>query len=125
MAAVPQPILDYLDAIRRFDGNALLAAFAPDAVVVDERVIYRGLREISGWIEDAIVVARPVVTLRLTAPVGAEQRVVADISGPNLARPLLATLSFTILDEHVSRLEISRREPDPQAFENPRAGRLP
>ncbi len=126
MAAVPQPILDYLDAIRRFDGNALLAAFAPDAVIVDERVVYRGLREISGWIEDAIVVARPVLTLRLSAPVGAGQRDRSTSAGRTWPGRCWPPWSFTILDDHVSRLEIRRRELDPQASsKKSRAGLLP
>ncbi len=88
MAAVPQPILDYLDAIRRFDGNALLAAFAPDAVVVDERGrLSRPARD--RRLDRGCDRRRPARgDARLTAPGGAEQRVVADISGPNLARPL-------------------------------------
>lgn len=125
MAAVPQPILNFLDANRRFDGDGMLAAFAPDARVVDDKVVYRGLLDIRGWIEHAIIAAQVVATLRLSAPVGEEQRVVADVNSPFLDSPALLTLRFNIADEHISRLEIGRREQDPQASESSRAGRLP
>ena len=49
--ALPPVISDYLAASERRDAGAILACFAPDAVVVDEDRTWRGAAEIRQWRE--------------------------------------------------------------------------
>ncbi|MBI5087772.1 MAG: nuclear transport factor 2 family protein [Actinobacteria bacterium] len=55
MSTVPLPavIATYLDAHDRHDTDASLAAFAPDAIVVDDGQTARGLDQIRAWLDGA------------------------------------------------------------------------
>lgn len=46
---LPPPIQDYIDADGRNDGAAVIASFAPDAVVKDEGQTYVGSIAIGTW----------------------------------------------------------------------------
>ena len=46
---LPSPIQTYFDADKRRDGEALIHAFAPDAVVKDEGHSYAGHQAIGAW----------------------------------------------------------------------------
>ncbi len=46
---LPSPIQAYFDADERSDGEALIQAFAPDAVVKDEGHTYAGHQAIGAW----------------------------------------------------------------------------
>ena len=59
---LPPPIAAYVAANARLDGAGMLAPFAADAVVVDERRTRRGRDEIEAWIETATLAARAVFT---------------------------------------------------------------
>ena len=50
---LPSPIQTYFDADRSNDGEALIHAFAPDAVVNDEGQSYAGHQAIDAWWREA------------------------------------------------------------------------
>ena len=50
---LPSPIRAYFDADKRNDGEALVQAFAPDAVVGDEGHSHAGRHAIGAWWRDA------------------------------------------------------------------------
>ena len=49
---LPSPIQAYFDADKSNDGEALIHAFAPDAVVKDEGQSYAGRQAIDAWWRD-------------------------------------------------------------------------
>jgi hypothetical protein len=52
---LPKPIQDYIDAGNRYDGDALIAAFADDALVNDNRREFWGVEAIRRWADQEII----------------------------------------------------------------------
>ena len=59
---LPSPIAAYVEANARLDADGMLAAFAPDAVVEDERRRLTGREDIRDWIRSATIASRAVFT---------------------------------------------------------------
>jgi ketosteroid isomerase-like protein len=62
--ALPPVISDYLAASERSDVGAIVACFAPEALVIDEDRTWRGAAEIRQWRESVVTVYE--YTLELT-----------------------------------------------------------
>lgn len=73
--ALPQVISDYLAASQRSDAGAILACFAPDALVVDEDRTWRGAAEIRQWRESVATAYQYTVELTGATALGEEDGV--------------------------------------------------
>ena len=61
---LPPPIQDYFDGNARLDAEAMLAPFADDAEVGDERQTHRGKEAIALWVKQASLAVAAVATPR-------------------------------------------------------------
>jgi len=103
---LPAPIARYFAANPSFDVEGMLAPFAADAVVVDERQTRTGTDELRAWIKDATVGVKAIST-----PVSATQEedryiVVANVAGDFPGSPVPLTFRFQLAGEEISHLEI-------------------
>ena len=104
---LPATLSRYFEAQNRHDIDALVACFAPDAVVRDERQDIAGLEAIRAWKE--ATGARYRVT---ASPSSAEERdghtvVVARVAGDFPGSPADLTYRFGIADDgRIAALEI-------------------
>jgi hypothetical protein len=112
---LPKPVQAYVDAVNAFDGDAIIATFAPDALVNDIRREFRGTAAIRGWLDPEIVDVK--VTMR---PVGVRDHygdviVEAEMDGEydktGLPDPLVLTHYFTVRDDRIVTLIIISNEP--------------
>ncbi|MEW6016793.1 MAG: nuclear transport factor 2 family protein [Pseudomonadota bacterium] len=103
---LPPPIAAYVAANARLDGAGMLAPFAADAVVVDERRTRRGRDEIEAWIETATLAARAVFTPDAWRAEGETVVVEGVTEGDFPGSPLRFTFRFTLADGAISALEI-------------------
>lgn len=60
--SLPQPIAAYFNSNRTFDVDGMLAPFADDAIVHDEKQVHRGTKAIRAWIEEATVGNKAIAT---------------------------------------------------------------
>ncbi|WP_194953083.1 nuclear transport factor 2 family protein [Sphingopyxis solisilvae] len=103
---LPHPVQTYFDADQRGDGAALMAAFAPDALVKDEGHSYRGHDQIDAWWRDA-----KQQYAHQAAPFEAELAddrisVRATVTGNFPTSPAVLTYHFTLADGRIAELEI-------------------
>jgi hypothetical protein len=103
---LPDPIAAYVDANVRFDLEGMLAPFAADAVVADEKKTHRGRAAIRDWIKEATFGNRAVAAPQTIAEEGADHVLVAQVSGEFPGSPVTLTFRFTLQDGMISRLEI-------------------
>ena len=104
---LPAPIADYMAAKARLDAEAILAPFAADAVVFDEKRIHRGRAEIGSWIETATIGNKAV-----PAPLSYEEKngthaVTAEVSGDFAGSPVTLVYRFRLVDGRIAALGIS------------------
>jgi ketosteroid isomerase-like protein len=104
---LPGPVAAYFEANKRFDLDAMLAPFAPDAVVVDEKRTYRGHDAIRAWIEEATLGARAVAIPRQVEGDGADRVVTAEVSGSFPGSPVTLGFRFGLTGDRIARLEIA------------------
>lgn len=106
-ADLPAPIGAYFAANPTFDVDAMLAPFAADAVVFDEKRTRRGRDEIRAWIEEATVAARAVAVPQKVATQGGDHIVTAEVSGAFPGSPVTLDFRFGLADDRIARLAIS------------------
>ncbi len=100
------PIAAYLEANARFDAEAMLAPFAEDATVIDEKRTHEGRDALRAWIEEATIGNRAVATPLSVAPDGADRVMVAEVAGAFPGSPVTLTFRFTLAGGRIARLEI-------------------
>ena len=100
------PIAAYLDASNGRNADALIACFAPEAIVVDEGQTYRGSDEIRLWL--ARTVEAYAFTLEAThvAEQGSETVVTCRVSGNFDGSPIQLPFFFTLEDDKIAALTI-------------------
>lgn len=104
----PSPIQAYFDADRRSDGAALLAAFAPDAVVGDEGGSHAGHDAIDAWWRAAKAkYAHVIEPLELSETDGVA-KVLARVSGRFPGSPATLVFAFRIENGRIAGLEIGQ-----------------
>lgn len=108
MAVVlPTPIAAYMVASARLDAVAILAAFADDAVVLDERQTHRGRGAIGAWIAAAAIANAAVPTPVAVARADDAFVVTAEVAGTFQGSPIRLDFRFTLADDRITRLEIA------------------
>lgn len=104
---LPPPIAAYVAANARLDAEGMLAAFAADAVVLDERQRRVGKAEIQTWIQSTTIASRAV----FTPDACREEDGVIVVEGPTTGdfpgSPIPFTFRFTLENGAIAALEIA------------------
>lgn len=103
---LPPPIAAYMAASARLDADAILAPFAADAVVRDERQTYRGHDAIRAWIVEAALGNAAVPTPVAITRDGGDHVVTAEVAGRFPGSPITLTFRFTLTGDQIVSLEI-------------------
>lgn len=103
---LPRPIQAYFDGSPRFDVDAMVAPFAPDAVVRDENNEHRGAAAIRAWIEEASVGNKAINTPRAIESEGDRHRVTTEVEGDFKGSPVTLTFNFVLKNDRIDELEI-------------------
>lgn len=103
---LPAPIEAYFDADGRGDAEALIQAFAPDAVVHDEGASHVGRAAIGAWWRAAKAKYRHVI-----APLGMVEKdgiaeIRAEVTGDFPGSPATLTFAFRLQGDGIAGLEI-------------------
>ena len=103
---LPFPIQTYFDADRRNDGDALIHAFAPDAVVRDEGQSHAGHQAIDAWWRDGKIRYQHVIEPLEAAGQGDLTEVRARVTGQFPGSPAILTFAFRLKGDRIAGLEI-------------------
>jgi len=103
---LPIPIQAYFDGNPSFDVDAMLAPFADDAIVRDEKREHRGTAAIRRWIEDACVGSKAIGTPRWIESDGDRYRVGAEVAGNFQGSPIMLDFDFRLRNDRIAELEI-------------------
>ncbi|BDG74306.1 nuclear transport factor 2 family protein [Roseomonas fluvialis] len=103
---LPLPIQRYFDADDRNDCEALLMAFAPDAVVTDEGRTHTGRQAIEAWWRDAKARAQHRNEPIAAVETGDTTEVRARVSGQFPGSPVTLTFAFLLKGGRIAGLEI-------------------
>ena len=107
---VPAPVSAFIAASNRFDLDALIATFEPDAMVNDHRCEFSGAAAIRDWAAKEIVGDRVTMSVIDTRCYGDSVAVNANIDGnfdkTGLPDPLVLTYYFSVSDAHIEQLII-------------------
>ena len=103
---LPSPIRAYFDANARLDPDAMLAPFAADAVVRDERRTHHGTAAIRAWIKQASVSLPAIATPEAIRSEGLSHEVTAQVAGNFVGSPTRLGFHFRLSDRRIAELEI-------------------
>ena len=100
------PIQTYFDADRSNDGEALIRAFAFNAVVSDEGHSYTGHQAIDAWWRDAKAKYQHIAEPLEVAEEEGATKVRARVTGQFPGSPVTLTFAFRLDDGQITKLEI-------------------
>lgn len=103
---LPSPIQTYFTARAPQDGDALAAAFAPEAIVRDEGRDHRGPQAIRMWWLAAKAKYRHHAEPIEMAQTGRKTVIRAIVTGDFPGSPAVLTFTFGLVGDHISDLEI-------------------
>lgn len=103
---LPPPVQNYFDGNARLDADAMLAPFAADAVVSDERQTHRGREAIALWIKQASLAVNAVATPRTHLHHDGIDVITADVAGNFPGSPITLTFRFRVSDSAIAELHI-------------------
>jgi ketosteroid isomerase-like protein len=103
---LPFPIQTYFDADRGGDSDALVHAFAPDAVIKDEGQSHTGRQAIGTWWRDVKTRYRHVIEPLEVAGNGDLTKVRARVTGQFPGSPAMLTFAFQLEGDQITGLEI-------------------
>ena len=104
---LPPPIAAYVEANARLDVDGMLAAFTPDAAVLDDGRRYGGHAELKGWIRTATLDNRAIFSPEAWREENG--RIVVDglAAGAFRGSPIRFTFRFTLADGAIAALEVA------------------
>jgi ketosteroid isomerase-like protein len=115
--ALPEVIAAHIRAVNAFDANAIVATFAADAYVNDNRREITGIAAIRRWIDKEIVGDRVTMQVREVIQHHDEVIVRAAYDGnydkTNLPADLVLTNYFRVVDAKIVSLAIIFNQPSP------------
>ena len=115
-STLPAPVQGYIAASNAFDGDALIAWFADDALVNDRREFW-GKDAIRAWLDREIIGDKVTTSPTATAEHYGEVIVHAVTDGEydktGLPDPLVLTYYFTVRGDRIVQLIIIRNGPTP------------
>jgi ketosteroid isomerase-like protein len=103
---LPPPLQSYFDAKNRQDIDGMLAPFAADATVRDERRTHIGHAAIRAWMEETTRKYRDTAAVSDVTAEGDGICVAAIVSGDFPGSPVTLRFVFTLEDGRIRRLEI-------------------
>jgi len=104
---LPTAIEAYFAADRNADTDALIASFAPDAVVRDEGATHVGHAKILAWRLDSRVRYPDLASEPVDQTADGERIIVrCKVSGDFPGSPAMLDFAFSLADDRISRLEI-------------------
>jgi hypothetical protein len=104
---LPPSIQAYFDADTTNDSEALILAFAPDAVVEDEGQLYSSHQGIEGWWRAAKAKYQHVIEPVETGTRDDVTKVRAKVTGRFPGSPATLTFAFRLKDNQIAGLEIT------------------
>jgi hypothetical protein len=114
-STLPRVVAEHIAAVNAFDEGAIIATFAPDALVNDARREFWGLDAIRRWVAKEMVGDR--VTIEVTEVIDHRGQVIVrgrydgDFDRTNLPPDLILTNYFTLRDDKIDSLFVIRNEP--------------
>jgi hypothetical protein len=106
MLALPTPIKAYFQANAALNVGGMLAPFAPNGIVRDERRTHRGTDEVRAWIKQATIDAQAVAVPQAIESDGDAHQVRAQVSGAFPGSPVTLTFRFRLDANRIAELEI-------------------
>jgi ketosteroid isomerase-like protein len=110
VATLPGPVAAYFAATNAFDTDALMATFAPDALVNDHRDEFVGRDAIRAWAQREIIGDRVTMEVTEATQRGDAVAVNAIVGGnfdkTGLPDPLVLTSYFSVSDDRIVQLVI-------------------
>jgi ketosteroid isomerase-like protein len=103
---LPQPIADYFQAANAHQTDAVVAAFAKDALVTDEHREHRGGTAIKEWSNEVNEKYQPHAEVTDVTEVGGKTVVTAEVSGSFPGSPVQLRYNFTLKGEKIAALLI-------------------
>jgi hypothetical protein len=103
---LPLPIEAYFEANSRLEADAMLAPFAPDALVRDDGHTHRGSAAIADWIGEASLAFQAVAEPRSSRVEDGAHVVTAEVSGGFPGSPLALPFRFRLSGGRIAELEI-------------------
>jgi hypothetical protein len=103
---LPKTIAAYFAATNARDTAAIVACFAPDAVVVDERREMRGHAAIRAWRERTFSQYRYTADVVDATAAGERIVVTARLAGDFAGSPVDLRFAFTLASDKIAALEI-------------------
>ena len=104
---LPPPIAAYVAANARRDVEAMLQAFAPDAVFRDNGAVFQGRSEIRGLLEKEVVPVKAIFTPQSLRHEGGEVVVEGPAHGDFPGSPIPFTYRFTLESDAIKTLEVT------------------
>ncbi len=101
-----KPIADYFQAANAHNSDAVAAAFADDAVVVDERRERRGSAAIKKWSDEVTEKYKAHAEVTDVAEVDDKTVVTAKVSGAFAGSPVQLRYNFTLKGDKIAALLI-------------------
>jgi hypothetical protein len=103
---LPSPIQTYFDADERNNGDALIHAFAPDAVVKDEGQSYAGRQAIAAWWREVKTKYQHVIEPLEVAEMDDVTKVRTKVTGQFPGSPVTRTFAFRLKGDQIRGLDI-------------------
>jgi ketosteroid isomerase-like protein len=100
-AKLPQPLADYFEAANAHKTDAVVAAFAEDALVTDENREHRGAA-IQEWSDEVNEKYKPHAEVTTVAEIGDKTIVTADVSGSFPGSPVQLRYNFTLKGDKIA-----------------------
>jgi ketosteroid isomerase-like protein len=104
-AKLPQPIADYFQAANAHNSDAVVAAFAEDALVTDENREHRGAA-IREWSDKVNEKYKPHAEVTDVAEANDKTVITADVSGSFPGSPVQLRYNFTLKGDKIAALLI-------------------
>jgi hypothetical protein len=114
-ATLPRPITAFIEAGNRFDADAMIANFTPDALVNDIQREFQGTDSVKRWIDKEIVGDNVTLEVTETRQHHGTTIVTATVDGTydktNVPDPLVLTYYFTVSEDKISTLFVIANKP--------------
>ncbi|MCO5997022.1 nuclear transport factor 2 family protein [Actinoallomurus rhizosphaericola] len=111
---LPKPVEDYFAAANAHDLDALIATFAPDALVNDARREFRGIEAIGRWLSEELIAAKVTKEIREVrehyGEIVADVIVDGEFDRTGLPDPVVLTHYLTVRDDRIVQLIIVLNE---------------
>jgi hypothetical protein len=112
---IPGVVADHISAVNQFDEDAVLATFAPDALVNDAHREFWGAEAIRKWVAKEMVGDH--VTIEVTEILDHHGQIIVrgrydgDFDKTNLPNELILTNYFTVRNEKIESLFVIHNTP--------------